>query len=118
VNDGPTADAGADQSVTYGDTVQLDGSGSWDVEGDALTYGWVQNGGSPALTLSDSSAVTPTFLATSSGVFTFTLTVTDAGGLNNSDQVVVTVGAVAQTNYYFPIVFKNFILVPTRKMTR
>ena len=43
VNDAPTADAGADQSVEEGELVTLDGSGT-DADGDVLTYsvdaGW------------------------------------------------------------------------------
>ena len=37
-NTPPVADAGPDQTVAIGDTVQLDGSGSIDVDGDALTF--------------------------------------------------------------------------------
>ncbi len=36
----PIADAGDDQAVTEGDTVNLDGSGSSDPLGNELTYGW------------------------------------------------------------------------------
>jgi len=36
----PTADAGADQVVTTGDSHTLDGTGSSDPEGDTLTYRW------------------------------------------------------------------------------
>ncbi len=36
----PIADAGADQSVTEGDTVNLDGSGSSDPLGNDLTFSW------------------------------------------------------------------------------
>ena len=36
----PTANAGPDQKVTVGDIVQLDGSKSSDLDGDALTFAW------------------------------------------------------------------------------
>ena len=39
-NSAPVANAGADRTVTGGTNVQLDGSGSSDVDGDALTYSW------------------------------------------------------------------------------
>ena len=38
----PVANAGADQTVEAGATVTLDGSGSSDRDGDALTYAWKQ----------------------------------------------------------------------------
>lgn len=51
----PVAVAGADQSMFGGHTVTLNGSGSSDSEGDALTYEWVQTAG-PLVALVDPSA--------------------------------------------------------------
>jgi hypothetical protein len=91
-NQAPIADAGDDQSVALDDVAQLDGSGSSDPdEHTPLTYGWAKIGGSPAMTLNDSSAISPTFTANTVGIFTFTLTVTDTGGLSDTDLVTVTV---------------------------
>lgn len=90
VNYTPTANAGVDQTVQVSTTVTLDASGSSDPDGDTLTYGWTQSGG-PAVTLSDHSAVAPTFTASTTGTLTFHLTVTDTGGLSDSDNVVITV---------------------------
>ncbi|MCK5251481.1 MAG: hypothetical protein KAQ96_00975, partial [Thermoplasmata archaeon] len=36
----PVADAGADQTVGEGDEVTLDGSGSYDLNDEKLTYSW------------------------------------------------------------------------------
>ena len=58
----PTASAGGAQSVTEGDVVTLDASGSTDPEGEPLVYTWTQTGG-PAVVLSDGSGVQPTFTA-------------------------------------------------------
>jgi uncharacterized repeat protein (TIGR01451 family) len=62
INHAPTADAGPDQTVKEQTLVTLDGSGSADPDGDALTYAWAQISG-PAVTLSDPTAQKPTFTA-------------------------------------------------------
>ena len=88
----PVADAGDGQTATSGATVTLDGSGSSDADGDALTYSWTKTAG-PAVTLSDSSAVKPTFAAPDvSGNTTITFSLTVSDGLNSdSDTVSITV---------------------------
>jgi hypothetical protein len=97
-NVAPEARAGDDKPVRPGDEVSLDGSGSSDPNGDPLTYGWSQTGGTD-VSLSDATAVSPTFIApTSTGVLTFSLTVTDTYGLSSTpDQAVVTVENHAPT---------------------
>ena len=102
----PTADAGAPQTVNPGDSVTLDGSGSSDPNGDPLTYRWQQMGG-VTVTLSGATTISPTFTApNTSGVLTFTLTVTDTGGLSDSDTVVVTV--IQNTfSIYLPVVLNK-----------
>jgi len=40
INSRPVADAGADQSGRVGDYMTIDGGGSWDVDGDLLTFAW------------------------------------------------------------------------------
>ena len=94
-NQPPIADAGSDQTVTTGDTVQLDGSGSSDPENDTLTYSWTLDSvpaGSSA-TLSDSTLVNPTFDSDMDGDYVATLVVND--GTSDSDPNSVTITAVA-----------------------
>ena len=93
-NHPPIADAGLDQPVAAGATVTLDGSGSGDPDGDALTYLWEQSPGAAGsnVTLSDRAAMSPTFTAPAGpATLTFKLTVTDSYGATAADTVNVTV---------------------------
>ena len=83
------ANAGPGQTVGAGATVTLDGSGSFDPDGDSLSYLWSQTGGT-AVTLSSSTVVQPTFTAPSApGTLTFQLVVSD--GTNSSSPADVTI---------------------------
>ena len=86
----PTADAGVDQAVTTGTVVTLDGSGSLNPNvGTSLTYAWVKTSG-PAVSLSSSSVVKPTFTASAVGTYVFELRVS-VGSVVTSTADVVTV---------------------------
>ena len=91
----PIADAGPDQTVNAGETVTLDGSASSDPGSQTLTYLWTQVGGT-FVTLSDSTAVQPTFTTPEEGAdgapLYFRLTVTNTSGLKNSDEVIINTG--------------------------
>ena len=93
-NQAPQANAGEDQTATSGQSVQLDGTGSSDLDGDALSFTWSQIAGSPTVTLEQPfSAIVhfqaPTELSTAT-TLTFRLTVSD--GFDASvDQVTVTI---------------------------
>jgi len=86
----PVADAGPDQTVAVAsDTaeVRLDGRGSYDADGDSLTFEWSVPDG---VTLDDIHSATPT------GVFpvgptSVTLTVSDGYGGVATDSVLITV---------------------------
>ncbi len=91
-NQAPVAVAGPDQTVNTGDTVILDGAGSYDPEGQALSYQWtVSSGGA----LSLDPIMNPQFTAPSGGesglVLEIQLTVTDNLGLSDTDTVTITV---------------------------
>ncbi|MGE0506560.1 MAG: PIG-L family deacetylase [Solirubrobacterales bacterium] len=58
----PAAVVGPEEQVSSSATVTLDGSESWDPNGLALQYAWIQTGG-PTVTLSGSSTAGPTFTA-------------------------------------------------------
>ncbi|TNE90958.1 MAG: PKD domain-containing protein [Deltaproteobacteria bacterium] len=86
-NDVPVAYAGPDQTVNVGDTVQLTGSGSYDPDGDPLTYAWrfVSQPGSS--TLSSATAESPRFTASTAGTYTVELVVNDGTNSSAPDSV-------------------------------
>ena len=79
VNHAPVAIASAPQVVGEGTLVQLDGSASFDPDGDPLSYAWSQNSGLPVI-LSDPTSPKPVFtapLATGTTSLVFQLVVSD-----------------------------------------
>ena len=105
-NSPPAADAGPDQEVSETHKVQLDGSGSSDVDNNIENYTWTQVGAdTPTVQLSNPSDIKPHFMAPEvTGnpiVLKFQLTVTDADGAQNTDQVstnVLDVGDPPEAN--------------------
>jgi hypothetical protein len=101
VNQDPTADAGADQTVTAGDTVTLDATGSSDPDGSIASYSWTETTSS-GVSLSDTSAAQPTFTApdvSSETTLTFEVEVTDDDGATDTDTVSVTVQPPEAANF-------------------
>jgi RHS repeat-associated protein len=89
VNSPPVANAGANQTLVAGTTVQLNGTGSTDVDGDFLTYSWAilsaPQGSTAAL--SNATLVNPTFFADKSGTYVVQLIVND-GTVNGQPSTV------------------------------
>jgi PKD repeat protein len=89
VNGPPTANAGPDETVAAGDTVEFDGSMSSDVGGTGtLNYTWNFTVSGSLVTL---YGVHPTHVFSVVGAYNVTLTVRDSGSLTSSDTMTVTV---------------------------
>jgi len=89
-NSRPVAEAGPAQTVPLNATVQLNGAGSRDADGDPLTYRWTLTSAPGALpTLENPTAVNPSFVANQPGEYVAQLVVND--GKVDSDPDTVTV---------------------------
>jgi hypothetical protein len=91
VNTPPVADAGPDQAVEAGATVDLDGSGSTDADGDSLTYSWLLTSVPPGSTASLTGSATsgPSFVADLPGTYAVELVVNDGSDDSPLDTVNV-----------------------------
>lgn len=90
-NTPPVANAGANQNVSVGAVVNLNGAGSTDANSDPLTYSWsliTRPDGSNA-SLSAANSATPTFVADVAGVYVAQLIVND--GFVSSSPATVTI---------------------------
>jgi len=88
-NDPPVANAGSDQAVSDSDgngveSVTLDGSASYDLDGTIVSYEWTEG----TTILGTTAVIAYDFTV---GIHTVTLTVTDNGGLTGSDTAVITI---------------------------
>ena len=94
-NVAPVADAGPNQGgLLPGATVILDGSGSFDANGDVITYSWTflsQPAGSTA-TLAGPTTVSPTFTVDRDGTYVVQLIVNDGTVNSLPDTVMITTG--------------------------
>lgn len=92
----PVADAGGDRCVVFGETVRLDGRGSFDPDGDDLDYLWtlLDRPAGSALTssgLTSRTVVRPEFVPDRLGTYEFELAVDDDRGGQDTDDVDIRV---------------------------
>ena len=95
-NAAPVADAGPNQILAGAATVTLNGSASYDPDGDPITFQWVQESG-PPVTLSAPTAKTTTFPAATGQNYSFRLTVKDPYGAQGIARVSITAGTPASS---------------------
>lgn len=115
-NVAPTANAGADKSITLPtNSVTLTGSGS-DSDGSVVSYSWTKvSGGNAAISAPSSASTTVSGLV--QGTYTFRLTVTDNLGATGTDDVVVTVNAATNVPPTANAGTDKTITLPTNSVT-
>ncbi|MEN6609140.1 MAG: PKD domain-containing protein, partial [Bryobacteraceae bacterium] len=89
-NDAPIADAGVDQLGVGAGQIALDGSESYDPDGDPITYTWEQTGG-PTVSITGGNTAQMSFTGAAGSSYTFRLIVKDDQGGVGRDSVRVVV---------------------------
>jgi len=96
-NDRPVAYAGEDQTVSVGEEVTLDGSGSYDPEGKNLGYKWFPFDGpedipeNAEVYIKSYLSKIATFFSDYPGTFVLLLVVTDGNKDSKPDKITITV---------------------------
>ncbi|MBL8238792.1 MAG: OmpA family protein [Bryobacterales bacterium] len=93
-NSAPIADAGGDQFNTPAGNIRLDGSASYDPDGDPITFQWQQVAG-PTVALTNATQAVATFTAAAGQTYAFRLTVKDDQGAQGVSRATVTSRAAA-----------------------
>jgi hypothetical protein len=88
----PVANAGGGLNVYVGTTVTLNGTGSYDPNGDSLRYGWafVSKPVGSSASLSGATTATPSFIADVAGSFVVALAVGDGSLTSQISTVTIT----------------------------
>ncbi len=88
----PMSNAGANQSVTKGVMLTLDGSASTDANGDTLTYSWsfISKPSGSSASLTGATSVSPSFTADVAGSYVIGLTVNDGKVSGSQSSVTIT----------------------------
>lgn len=92
LNTTPVADAGDAFNIKPGKTASLDGSHSYDADGDALSYHWQQIDG-PVVLLENAESMNPSFAVPNAigQSLLFELTVNDGQAISTASQVTITI---------------------------
>ena len=97
INIKPVADAGEDRSVYAGEEVSLDGSTSWDANGDSLACNWAFTAkpSDSNAELNNATTVNPVFYVDEPGTYVIQLTVSDGELESEPDTVTISTTNVA-----------------------
>ncbi len=105
-NDAPIADAGPDQIGAPAGIINLDGSASFDPDGDPITFQWVQVAG-PSVGLSGATTAKPSFTGVEGQTYSFRLTVKDSFGLASLARVTITTRSASK------VIIQKFTATPS-----
>jgi hypothetical protein len=96
-NQAPIADAGADQTVDFGKTVTINGSSSYDPEGNVITYKWsfISRPAGSNATITNSNSTIASFTPDEDGIFSIKLEVSDGDKVGSDIMQVI----VKPSNY-------------------
>jgi predicted esterase len=90
-NKPPVANAGTDMNVNPAAVIKLDGTGSYDPDGQITGYNWQKISGPSPFTMTGFTTATPSLLGALPGTYLFRLTVTDDQGATATDEVQVVI---------------------------
>lgn len=95
----PTANAGTDRLGMKNVTLALNGTGSFDMDGDTLTYKWtvLTKPAGATINFNSTTTVSPQIVADKSGVYEIELEVEDPDGNKSTDTVAVEISNRLQT---------------------
>ncbi len=88
VNERPVANAGEDRMIRVNETVVLDGTNSFDEDGNITTWDWNCTS-HPSLLFENENSSTPSFRPLKAGTYVITLVVADEVGARSSEDTVV-----------------------------
>ncbi|MGB9455266.1 MAG: OmpA family protein [Bryobacteraceae bacterium] len=92
----PIANAGPSQVGVPAGVITLNGSGSYDPLGEALTYAWTQISG-PSVTITNANQAIATFTAAAGQSYQFQLKVTNTDGISAQATTLVSTASPTQT---------------------
>lgn len=116
-NQAPTANAGADQTITLpASSVTVTGSGT-DPDGSIASYAWTRISGPTTFTIVSPAQAQTVINNLVQGVYTFSLTVTDNAGATGIDYITITVNAAANQSPTVNAGTDRSITLPVNSLT-